>query len=242
MVTHAWQLAGVIGLKLSLMFGLYSLSTFAAAATERVVLATQVWTPYQTVDSNGVIGGLAVERVKCALQNMGQPYEIHVMRWDKAQLMVETGEMHGFFSGSANGRRATFATASYPVVSENLAWFIAPNVYADVNDETTKYSLRYGAKFNTNKWLSLKRDGYNVIRKPRDADSLLQMLWQGDLDVAYEYELVFEESMKKAEVPLDYFQRVRVKKQDLMVHFSNDFLRQSPGFLDKFNTSLRKCY
>lgn len=71
MVTHAWQLAGAIRLKLSLMLGLYSLSTLTAAATERVVLATQVWTPYQTVDSNGVIGGLAVERVKCALQNMG---------------------------------------------------------------------------------------------------------------------------------------------------------------------------
>jgi hypothetical protein len=228
--------------KLCFTTSVYFAGTFGAGAVERITLATQIWTPYQTVDSNGTIGGVAVDRVKCALGTMGQPYEIRVMRWDKAQLMVETGEMHGFFAGSSNSRRAQYATASYPIVSENLAWFIAPNIYADINDETTKYSLRFGAKFNTNKWLSLKRDGYNVIRKPRDADSLLQMLWKGDLDVAYEYELVFEESMKKANLPLDYFQRVRIKKQDLMVHFSNDFLRQAPGFLEQFNASLRKCY
>lgn len=226
----------------TVMFIAVTSAAASAQAVERVTLATQIWTPYQTVDENGEIGGVAVNRVKCALRRMGQPYEIRVMRWDKAQLMVETGEMHGFFSGSANSRRAKFATASEPLVSEYLAWFIAPNIYADINDETTKFSLRFGAKFNTNKWLSLKRDGYNVIRKPRDADSLLQMLWKGDLDVAYEYELVFEDSLKKAGIPVDYFQKVRIKKQDLMVHFSNDFLRESPGFLDRFNRSLRKCY
>ena len=68
----------------------------SAQAIERLTLATQIWTPYQTVDENGEIGGVAVDRVKCALRRMGQPYEIRVMRWDKAQLMVETGEMHGF--------------------------------------------------------------------------------------------------------------------------------------------------
>lgn len=116
--------------KLCFTTSVFFAGTFGASAVERITLATQIWTPYQTVDSNGTIGGVAVDRVKCALGAMGQPYEIHVMRWDKAQLMVETGEMHGFFAGSANSRRAQYATASYPIVSENLAWFIAPNIYA----------------------------------------------------------------------------------------------------------------
>ncbi|NLS11775.1 transporter substrate-binding domain-containing protein [Vibrio sp. SM6] len=227
-------------ISLALWGGIFALLNGVHAA-ERVTLATQIWTPYQTVDGDGVIGGVAVNRVKCALQGMSQPYEIHVMRWDKAQLLVETGEMDGFFAGSANQRRKQYATASMPIVSDNLAWFVAPNLYTDVQNESAKYSLRYGAKFNTNKWLYLKREGYNVIRKPRDANSLLQMLWQGDLDVAYEYELVFEEAMKNAAIPLAYFQRIRVKPQNLMVHFSHHFLRQHPGFLDRFNDALSYC-
>ncbi|GAL15265.1 hypothetical protein JCM19233_6283 [Vibrio astriarenae] len=229
-------------LKVATLALLLSVAPIGALAIERATLATQIWTPYQTVSEDGDIGGVTVDRVKCAFKKMGQPYEIRVMRWDRAQLMVESGEIHGFFAGSSNSRRAQYATPSQAIVSDNLAWFISPNIYSDINDETTKYSLRFGAKFNTNKWLSLKRDGYNVIRKPRDADSLLQMLWKGDLDVAYEYELVFEEAMKKANLPLDYFQRVRIKKQDLMVHFSKDFLREAPGFLNEFNAAVRQCY
>lgn len=212
-----------------------------AMAEDRIKLATQIWPPYQTVDGNDVIGGVAIERVKCAMGLVGQPYEIHVMRWDKAQLMVETGQMHGFFSGSASSQRATYAVPSKPLVSEHLAWFVAPDVTQDVTDETSKYNLRYSAKFNTNKWLYLKREGYNVIKKPRDADALLQMLWQGDIDVAYEYELVFEDSLKKAGIPLDYFKKVRLKKQDLMTHFAKDFVKDHPSFLEKFNASLEAC-
>ncbi|WP_201797782.1 substrate-binding periplasmic protein [Photobacterium rosenbergii] len=217
------------------------LTCSTAWAVDRVVLATQNWSPYQTVNSDGDIGGVAVDRIKCTFRNMGQPYEIRMMRWDKAQLLVETGKVHGFFSGSANAKRASYAQASDPIVSENLAWFVSPAVRENINDETAKYSLRYGVKYNTNKWLSLKRDGYNVIKKPRDADSLLQMLWQGELDVAYEYELVFEEAMDKAGIPKDYFKKIRTSKQDLMVHFSKGFLAQQPSFLNRFNLAMAQC-
>lgn len=236
---------GKLALRTHFRSALYALlmggGCVSASAADRLLLATQIWTPYQTVDEQGRIGGLAVDRVKCALGDMDQPYEIRVMRWDKAQLLVESNQMNGFFSGSVNSQRATYAEASIPVVSEYLAWFSAPNITADLDDGSNKYTLRFGAKFNTNKWLSLKRKGYNVIKKPRDADALLQMLLEGDLDVAYEYELVFQDAMKKAGVPLDYFHTVREKKQDLMVHFSKQFLSDHPGFLTRFNTSLQAC-
>ena len=113
---------------------------------------------------------------------------------------------------------------SDPIVSENLAWFVSPAVRENINDETAKYSLRYGVKYNTNKWLSLKRDGYNVIKKPRDADSLLQMLWQGELDVAFEYELVFEEAMDKAGIPKGLLQ----EDQNQEARFDGAFFQRVP--------------
>jgi len=212
-----------------------------AQALDRLKLATQYWPPYQTLDEAGNMGGVALERVQCALQHMGQPYELHMMRWDKAQLLVETNEMHGFFAGSANSARSRYAEASIPVISEALSWFIAPGVKLDLNDESARYQARYGAKFNTSKWLFLKKNGYNVVKKPRDADALLQMLWQGDIDVALEYELTFEHSMKQMGIPLDYFRREPYKRQDLNVQFSKDFLRQNPNFLGAFNEALAPC-
>jgi len=217
-----------------------TLTTGSALALDRLYLATQDWPPYQTVEK-GEIGGVAVERVQCTLRRMGQPYEIRMMRWDKAQLLVEANKMHGYFSGSRSPSRELYADASDPVISEELSWFVSPNVTLDLDDESAKYKARFSAKFNTNKWLNLKEQGYNVIKKPRDSDSLLQMLWQGDIDVALEYRLVFEHSMQQKDIPLDYFRRVAYGTQDLMVHFSKDFLRKNPVFLGNFNKTLKQC-
>lgn len=226
--------------KILLAAAVYSSCLLPAQAVERLKLATQEWPPYQTL-SNGKMGGVALERVQCVLRLMGQPYELRMMRWDKAQLLVETNVMDGFFSGSANSSRSKYSVPSDPVISEALSWFITPSAALSLEDESSKYQARYGAKFNTSKWLFLKKNGYNVVKKPRDADALLQMLWQREIDVALEYELVFEHSMKKLGVPIDYFRKIPLRKQDLSVHFSKKFLKLNPNFLPVFNRSLARC-
>lgn len=223
-----------------LLSGWMMIAVSPAQAAERVRLATQLWPPYQTLD-DGVMGGVVLERVQCSLRRMQQPYELHMMRWDKAQLLVETDQMHGFFAGSKNSARARYAEASDPVISEGLSWFFNPGVILDAGEESSKYKARFGAKFNTSKWLFLKKNGYNVIKKPRDAEALLKMLWQGDIDVALEYELVFEHFMKQSGIPTSYFRRAPFRTQDLSVHFSKNFLKEHPGFLERFNQALQRC-
>lgn len=222
---------------LSLLFSLVSSSLYAA---DRLKLATQQWPPYQTL-VNGQMGGLAVDRVKCTLAKMGQPYQLHMMRWSKAQLLVETNQMDGFFAGSANAARSKYATASDPIISEELAWYLAPGTHLQLDSQEAKYQARYSAKFNTSKWLYLKKNGYNVVKKPRDVDALLQMLWERQIDVALEYQLVFEHALQKQGIAKDYFQRISVRKNNLSVHFSNDFLKLNPNFLVAFNQSLAFC-
>jgi len=219
---------------------LLGLASPAVQAVERLQLATQNWPPYQTLD-DGKIAGIAVQRVQCTLRNMGQPYQLNMMRWDKAQLLVEASEMDGFFAGANSTSRAKYAVPSDPVASLDLSWFIAPGTSLDLQQQSAKFEARYGAKFNTTKWLFLKKNGYNVVKKPRDADALLKMLWHRQIDVALEYEKVFEYSMKKLDIPLDYFQRIKVRKKDLRVHFSKAFLRLNPNFLTVFNKSLASC-
>jgi hypothetical protein len=210
------------------------------SAVERLKLATQEWPPYQTLQ-NGVMGGVVIDRIKCTLRGMGQPYELHMTSWNKAQLMVETNQMDGFFSGSVNSARAKFAVPSDPIMSDMLYWFISPSTNIEIGAEAVKYQARFGAKFNTSKWLYLKKNGYNVIKKPTTADTLVQMLWQREIDVALEYELVFEASMKKLGVPMDFFKRTSLRETSLSVHFSKDFLKLNPLFLPTFNRMLASC-
>lgn len=212
----------------------------AVRAAEPVKLATQSWPPFQVV-KEGQLDGVVIERVKCAMRSIGQPYEIHLMRWDRAQLLVETNQFHGFFAGSANSSRARYAVPSAPVASVPLLWYLAPSVDFDINTEAAKTRVRYGAKFNTSKWLFLKQNGYNVVKKPQDADALLRMMLRGEVDVALEYEDVFELAMQEQGVSPERFKKVPYRVRDLSVHFSKTFVHQRPNFLHTFNAALDQC-
>jgi len=226
---------------LMLTLGLALFATVPTARAQEVLrLATQILPPYQMV-VDGQIAGIAVRRVQCALGAIGMPYEIRVMDWSKAQLGTETGDYDGFFAGSANAARARFATPSAPVISEDLAWYMARGTEIDPNDPSDALRARYSAKFATSKWLNLKREGYNVVKKPQDAASLLNMLMMGDIDVALEYELIFEHFMKERGVSGDSFRKIPLRRQNMSVHFSNAYLRANPVFLDRFNTELTDC-
>lgn len=211
-----------------------------AAAQEVLRLATQVLPPYQMI-VDGEIAGVAVRRVQCALDAMGTAYEIRVTDWSKAQLGTETGEYDGFFVGSANAARARYATPAIPVISEDLAWYMATGTEIDPNDPSDALRARYSAKFATSKWLNLKRGGYNVVKKPQDAASLLNMLMMGEIDVALEYEMIFEHFMRERGIEADWFRKIPLTRQNMSVHFSNAFLRANPLFLERFNTEMATC-
>ena len=212
----------------------------SAQSTDVIRLGTQNLPPYQMV-VDGEVAGIAMDRVRCAMDAMGQPYEIIVMNWSKAQLMTQNNEIAGFFAGSKNAARARYATPSAPVIVEDLAWYMAKGSSIDPNDADDKLSARYSAKFATSKWLNLKRNGYNVIKKPQDAAMLLSMLITGDIDVALEYELIFAHEMQERGLAESDFQKTPFRSQANMVHFSNTFLASRPQFMARFNGALETC-
>ncbi|WP_310620653.1 hypothetical protein [Flexibacterium corallicola] len=226
---------------LTFMVVLFTGPQLAGAQTHGLIrLATQQLPPYQMV-VNGQLQGVAIERVKCALKATRRPFEIHMSDWTQAQLGTETAEYEGFFVGSANSTRARYAIPSKPVISEDLAWYMSRHANINPNDPADALKARYSAKFATSKWLNLKRRGFNVVKKPQDAQSLLNMLLVGDIDVALEYELIFEHFMEERNIPLDRFTKIRNRRQDLSVHFSKKFLAANPLFLEEFNAALPVC-
>ncbi len=211
----------------------------AAQAQERIRLATQSWPPFQMVEE-GQLKGQAIERVQCALREMGQPYELHLMRWDRAQLLVETNQFNGFFSGSPNSSRARYAVPSAPVISVPLSWYLAPNVELDVTSEEAKDQARYGAKFNTSKWLFLAKNGYNVVKNHR----MQKHCYGCCVTVIWTWRWNMKTSSNwpwKIRVYPQRFKKIPYKVRDLSVHFSKTFLHQRPNFLNAFNAALVQC-
>jgi len=213
-----------------------------SAAAERMPLrlATQVLPPYQMIE-DGQMTGIAIERVKCALESLNTPYEFHMTSWSLAQLGTETGRFDGFFVGSANSHRAEFAIASDPVISEELSWYQLLNSKINPNEEADALRARYSAKFNTSKWRFLHNSGYNVVMRPRDAESLLNMLIDGDIDVALEYRAIFEHFMEKRGVDESQFRKIDFRRQDMSVHFSKKYIDANPLFFQLFNHEIRRC-
>lgn len=214
---------------------------FTTAQTQPVLrLATQNLPPYQMIEGDQMTG-VAVERIQCALNGLNIPYELTMTVWADAQLGTQTGNFDGFFVGSSNSTRAKYAVPSVPVVSEDLAWYMLVSSDIDPNDKSDALSARYSAKFATSKWQYLHRNGYNVVMRPRDAESLLNMLIVGDIDVALEYELIFEHFMQARDLSQDQFRKIPFRRQDMSVHFAQSYIDANPLFLGRFNDQIQRC-
>lgn len=116
-----------------------------------------------------------------------------------------------------------------------------PGLHMDPVQVENRLSARYSAKFATNKWFNLHHLGYNVVMKPRDADSLLTMLINGDIDVALEYELVFEYFMARRGIDSTRFRKLPYEDVAMSVYFARTFDRARPAFRQEFDTQLREC-
>lgn len=215
-------------------------SALSAQGAQPLRLATQDLPPYQMIKGDKMVG-IAVDRIKCVLDGMNIPYEFHLTSWSEAQLGTETGKFDGFFVGSSNSSRARYSVPTEPVVSESLAWYLPFTSDIDPNNAEDKLRARYSAKFATSKWRYLHRNGYNVVMRPRDADSLLNMLLVGDVDVALEYELIFSHFLAERSLNEKQFQKIPFRRQNMGVHLAKRFVDANPLFLNRFNARLTQC-
>ncbi|MCF1427730.1 MAG: hypothetical protein LPH19_07135 [Shewanella sp.] len=224
-----------------LLGALFSFEAWAQVwiGADRLRLATYKWAPYQT-HQNQNMNGFALNRVQCALGQMGQPYQLTMTQWSDAQLHVHSGQQHGFFVSPKTKEHDSYATLSAPITQGKLRWYVGPGVEPKL-DDLSKLNLKFSAEFGSSTWFWLKSNGYHVVKQPRDAEVLLTLLKQREIDVALEDELVFYTEISQASLPSNYFYS-RVFETKLMgVYLSNCFLDKYSDFLTVFNTALAKC-
>lgn len=214
-------------------------TAYAAKKPERLLLTTQEWYPYQySVD--GVMKGRGIEKIKCIMRKMEQPYQLTMTQWDNAQLLVEVGTQNGFFLASRNDVRDKYAVLSDPVLEQKWSWFSLSDAI-DLNQSMFKQQVEVAALFGSNKWFWLQNQGYLVNKKPRSVKAMLELLISGDVGAILGNDEVIEQTIKKMGLSYRAIAKTTVKRKPLGVYFSREFTKKYPQFLSTFNLAIKKC-
>lgn len=224
---------------LMMLILLFTQSTYAYSRPERLLLATQEWFPYQ-YQEDGEIKGTGVERIKCIMKKMEQPYQLTMTKWDKAQLQTEVGSQHGFFLASHNSKRDEYAEYSAPVMDQNWSWFSLSDSI-EIKSSMFKNQVEVAALFGSNKWFWLQKNGYKVSMKPRSAKAMVKLMLKGDIGAILGNDEVIEETIKQLGLSYRAISKTQVKSQPLGVYFSKAFVKKYPQFLTEFNRTIKQC-
>lgn len=216
-----------------------SQSALADSRPERLLLATQEWFPYQ-YQVNGVMKGPGIDKVKCVMRVMQQPYQLTMTKWDKAQLQTEVGSQHGFFLASHNSKRDEYAVYSDALADQKWSWFSLSEA-SEINSSMFKSQVEVAALFGSNKWYWLQKNGYQVSKKPRTSKALLELMLNGDVGAILGNDAVIEQTIKKMGISYRAITRTKMKSQPLGVYFSKAFVTQYPRFLTEFNQAAKQC-
>lgn len=211
-----------------------------AAGPERLFLTTQEWPPYQTYAS-GTIAGLSVNRLKCVLRQLEQPYQLTMTSWKNAQLMVQNKQQHGFFVAEKNKARDKYAVFSAPLIYHQWRWYFSNNLNNIDLSNDNKKRWQVSAEFGSNKWFYLHQQGFNVEKKPRNINTLLGMLMHNEVDAILVDGFAMQIALKEQGMLSNSFRSQIMATKALGLYFHKNFVEKYPTFLPKFNKTITSC-
>lgn len=230
---------------LGLTFALFSLSAFTAP----VVLTTHNLSPYGSYPSDAEIRkvaddqftGVAIDRLRCTFERMGQELQVLVVPWRRAQHMAEANEVDGFFAGSQNAYRDSYAVMSDVLASQNWQWYWVPSNDRPANTKVNRDNLgRIGAFQGSNMAKWLESNLYPINSRPKTTEQLMLQLKMGRIDTILANNLAMDQLSRQYGWQ-EVFATEITKEKPLGVYFTKHFLKQNPEFMAKFNTELAVC-
>ncbi len=135
-----------------LVFSLFTLPVQAQNQTpgkSKIILTTQSVPPYVICNKNGKFDGYAAKVVRYALEKMGQPYEIRIFPWNRAQMMVKEDRADGFFPASQNNTRDEYAVISATIAEQKWNWYLLKSNPSDPADPSFKEKATVGGFMGT---------------------------------------------------------------------------------------------
>lgn len=215
---------------------------YAVAADQQktIVLATQNWPPYQ-IEENGVLKGIAVDRVQCAMEKLGKPFEFKVYPWRRAQKEVKSGYAQAFFSASPNKQRSEYATISDKVADQKWNWYLLKENPLNPEKPEFKKLAKTSALLGSNTQTWLKNNGYVVDANSVELTEVFQFLNNRKIDAVLSTNKAAESAIYSNGGELSDYNIYTLKSNILGVYWSKVFLQKNSEFMDKFNSALGEC-
>ena len=218
-----------------------SIAFAGTLSSEKIILTTQDWAPYQTYESY-IIDGFAVATVSCVMEMMDKPFEVQVYPWKEAQQLVKDGKAHGFFSASKNSKRDAYATQSNPIADQQWNWYLLKETKLDPTSANFRKQAKVAGIAGSNMVTFLQDNGYQLANHEFiKMESLLKALMDKQVDAIFANNLAMRTVVKNTQQSMEQFQMYTTKDKPVGVYWSNTFLANSPGFLDKFNSLVGMC-
>lgn len=223
---------------------------YSSAFSRPIVLATHDLFPYgsypddlaeKKMVSDASFSGVAVDRVRCSFNKMNVKLKVLVVPWKRAQILAENGEVDGFFAGSQNSHRDSYAVMSDIIAEQKWQWYWLKSNHQNPNSDLFKRDARIGAFLGSNMMKWVKKQGFTLYSTPLTTEHLFLQLLSHRVDVIIANNLVMKELIYKHNVLQKIESRV-VKNKPLGVYFTNKAQKENPGLITRFNQALHLCY
>lgn len=212
-----------------------------------VVLATHNLPPYgsypegmtgETI-ANEHFTGIAVNRVRCAFAKMGAELTILVVPWARAQRMSEGAEVDGFFAGSQNAYRDSYAVRTEVIAEQKWQWYWLKSNPQNLDE--LKNGPRIGAFIGSNMSRWLEDHGYPIFNRPNTTEQLVLLLKKRRIDIFIANNLVTDKLLAEMNMREDVDTAV-VKNKPLYLYLTKRNLSDKPNLVADFNHQLQACY
>lgn len=208
-------------------------------AAEVLRFLTNIAPPYQEMVGD-TLDGTSTRAFNCVMDRIGHRYEVGLAPWLRAREQVRLGLADGVFSVApdidGNVRDGRF---SLPLALERWVW-VTPAGGGAIPAQI-RAGLPVAAVLGSNqlKWLASK--SANADGAARSATQLLRMLVGGRVAAVLMDEAELRFAWQEAGIDPSSLNVTFQRYMPLGVYFSNAFLAQNPGFLDRFNAQIPNC-
>lgn len=122
----------------------------SALAEEKMVLLCDDRPPFHFLNADGKLDGHVARVVRCTLEKIGQPYEINIVPWKRAQVETERGVADSFFAASRNSIRDNYAQLSGVIIDQHWSWLVLKTNSLDVTSAIFKKEAVVGSWLGSN--------------------------------------------------------------------------------------------
>ncbi|MCL6416526.1 transporter substrate-binding domain-containing protein [Aestuariirhabdus sp. Z084] len=206
---------------------------------KRINLSTALIPPYQYLDAQQQLTGIATEQVRCIMNKLNIETELSVLPWNRAQKRVKDNRSDGFFIASENDQRNAYATLSAPLVQGDWLWYQQPDSQWVSGTESFRKNARVGTTVGTNMHYWLK-NSHDKVTTHENLSVLFKMLNRGLLDAVLSRQDMLDANHQKLHLQ-SIMATTTAQYRPLGVYFNKHFLKRYPALLPRFNAAIPDC-